>query len=237
LAEGLRAATITAMKTIRNTDDIVLEPAAPARAAVIWLHGLGADGNDFVPLVPALALPPDAAIRFVFPHAPLRPVTLNGCLPMRAWYDIVGLKPGDPQDDAGIRASERIVRGYLDRQIAAGIARERIVLAGFSQGGAMTLHTGLRLPQPIGGLIALSSYVPLHDVLDAEATAAGRQTPIFIAHGHHDPVVPYAWGEGSAHGLQARGYPVEWHRYPIAHEVCDDEIADIAAFLRKTLLP
>jgi len=235
LAECARAATIVAMKTIRNPDDIVLEPAAPARAAVIWLHGLGADGSDFVPLVPALALPADAKVRFIFPHAPVRPVTVNAGLPMRAWYDIIGPNLGDRQDSVGIRASERIVRDYLDRQIASGIAPERIILAGFSQGGAMTLHIGLRLPQPIGGLIALSSYVPLHDVLDAEASTASRQTPIFIAHGDHDGVVPYAWGNDSAQGLRTRGYRVEWHRYAMGHELCNDEIADISAFIRERL--
>lgn len=224
------------MKTLKNSNEIILEPVAPARSAVIWLHGLGAAGSDFVPLVPALDLPADAAIRFIFPHAPMRPVTLNGGMPMRAWYDIVGLSTGDTQDDAGIRGSEQIVRGYLDQQLAAGIPASRIVLAGFSQGGAMTLHSGLRLPQAIAGLIALSSYVPLHDKLDEEATAAGRQTPIFIAHGDRDPVVPFAWGEGSASGLRARGYQVEWHRYAMAHEVCEDEIADIGRFLRARLL-
>ncbi|NGY06414.1 alpha/beta hydrolase [Solimonas terrae] len=224
------------MKMIRNADAIVLEPLAPARAAVVWLHGLSADGSDFVPLVPELGLPADAGIRFVFPHAPMRPVTLNGGMPMRAWYDIVGLSTGDAQDDAGIRESERRVRSYLDQQLDTGIAPERLILAGFSQGGAITLHTGLRLPQAIAGLIALSSYVPLHEVLDVEATPAARQMPIFIAHGRQDPVVPYAWGEDSANGLSARGYRVEWHRYAMAHEVCAEEIADIAAFLRKTLL-
>lgn len=223
------------MKVLKNTNDITLEPAAPARSTVIWLHGLGADGNDFVPLVPALDLPRDAAIRFIFPHAPVRPVTLNGGMPMRAWYDIVGLTLGDRQDDTGIRASEQIVRGYFDQQLAAGIPASRIILAGFSQGGAMTLHTGLRLPQAIAGLIALSSYVPLHERLELEATPASRQTPILIAHGDRDPVVPLAWGEDSANGLRERGYKVEWHRYAMAHEVCEDEIADIGAFLRKTL--
>lgn len=223
------------MTTLTTSRDITLEPDQPARSAVIWLHGLGADGNDFVPLVPALDLPHDAAIRFIFPHAPMRPVTLNGGMPMRAWYDIVGLSTGDRQDDVGIRASEHIVRTYIEQQLAAGIPASRIILAGFSQGGAMTLHSGLRLSQPIGGLIALSSYVPLHEQLEAEATPAGRQPPIFIAHGDHDPVVPYAWGEGSAQGLQARGYQVEWHRYAMAHEVCQAEITDIAAFLRARL--
>jgi phospholipase/carboxylesterase len=224
------------MNVIRNADQIILEPESPARACVLWLHGLGADGNDFVPLVPELDLPRNAGIRFVFPHAPVRPVTINAGMPMRAWYDIIGLDPSGPQDEAGIRESERRVRAYLDAQVAAGIPASHIVLAGFSQGGAMTLHTGLRLTTPIAGLIALSAYLPLHDKFDAEASEAARAVPLLIAHGRHDPVVPFAWGEASATALTERGYAVRWHRYAMAHEVCEEEIADIGAFLRERLL-
>lgn len=224
------------MRLLRNANDVILEPEVAARAAVIWLHGLGADGNDFVPIVPELDLPRDAGVRFVFPHAPVRPVTLNAGMPMRAWYDILSLEAEQPEDEAGIRASEQIVRAYITAQRAAGIADARIVLAGFSQGGAIALHTGLRLEVPIAGLIALSSYLPLARLAEAEATPAGRQAPIFIAHGRHDPVVPCLWGERTAQGLADAGYAVDWHRYAMAHEVCDEEIADIGGFLRQRLL-
>ncbi|MGH8446139.1 MAG: alpha/beta hydrolase [Solimonas sp.] len=224
------------MKAQQNASEVILEPDLPARAAVIWLHGLGADGNDFVPLIPELDLPRDAAIRFVFPHAPVRPVTLNGGLPMRAWYDIAGLSADHKQDAIGVRGSAERVRSYIAAQRTAGIADARIVLAGFSQGGAITLYTGLRLETPLAGLLALSCYLPLHEQLEAEGTAAARQMPLFIAHGRHDPIVPCEWGEGTAQGLQARGYDVRWHRYPMAHEVCEEEIADIGAFLRERLL-
>ncbi|MFT4045681.1 MAG: carboxylesterase [Solimonas sp.] len=224
------------MKRLHSDLDVTLEPEGPARAAVIWLHGLGADGNDFVPLIPELDLPRDGAIRFVFPHAPVRPVTLNGGLPMRAWYDIAGLSAEPKQDDAGIRASQQRVLGYIAAQREAGLADARIVLAGFSQGGAIALHTGLRLEAPIAGLIALSSYLPLLETLATEATVAGQATPVFIAHGRHDPIVPYAWGESTAQGLAERGYDVRWHRYAMAHEVCEEEIADIGVFLRERLL-
>ncbi|WP_020647966.1 alpha/beta hydrolase [Solimonas variicoloris] len=224
------------MRAQHHASEVILEPERSARAAVIWLHGLGADGNDFVPIIPELDLPRDAGIRFVFPHAPVRPVTLSGGLPMRAWYDIAGLSVAQKQDADGIRASEAVVRAYIAGQVAAGIPPSRIVLAGFSQGGAITLHTGLRLATPLAGLVALSCYLPLHECLEAEATPAGRQMPIFIAHGRHDPIVPYAWGESTAQGLAERGYEVIWRRYTMAHEVCEEEIADIGAFLRERLL-
>lgn len=223
------------MKLQQTASEVILEPEQPAQAAVIWLHGLGADGNDFVPIIPELDLPRDAAIRFVFPHAPVRPVTLNGGLPMRAWYDITGLSADDRQDAAGIRASQRRVLDYIAAQRAAGIDDARIVLAGFSQGGAITLHTGMRLERPLAGLIALSAYLPLHETLDAEATDAGRVTPLFIAHGKHDPIVPFQWGEATAQGLTERGYDVRWRRYAMAHEVSEEEIADLGAFLRERL--
>ncbi len=223
------------MNLQNNSSEIIVEPESTARGAVIWLHGLGADGSDFVPIVAELQLPRAADIRFVFPHAPVRPVTLNGGMPMRAWYDILSLDADQAEDAAGIRASEQIVRGYLARQQATGIAPSRIVLAGFSQGGAIALHSGLRVDTPIAGLIVLSAYLPLHARLDAEATPAGRQAPIFIAHGSQDPVVPCAWGEQTAQGLKAAGYSVDWHRYPMAHEVCAAQIADIGRFLHERL--
>ncbi|NKF21053.1 alpha/beta hydrolase [Solimonas marina] len=224
------------MNAERTDSEIILEPDVPARAAVVWLHGLGADGNDFIPIVPELDLPRDAGVRFVFPHAPVRPVTLNAGMPMRAWYDLYDLDKDGPEDETGIRTSAARIRGYLEAQLAAGIAAERLVLAGFSQGGAMTLHTGLRLPQAIGGLIALSAYLPLHQSFDAEASDAARKIPLLIAHGRHDPIVPCTWGEAAAEGLGERGYDVRWHRYAMAHEVCEEEIADIGKFLRQRLL-
>lgn len=225
-----------AMKTLETQQEIILEPAVPARASVIWLHGLGADGHDFVPIVPELDLPNDAGIRFVFPHAPVRPVTLNGGVPMRAWYDILGLTQADRQDSVGIRASEQRVRSYIQRELDAGIPSQRIVLAGFSQGGAVALHTGLRYEQPLAGIMALSTYLPLQDTLAAEAQPANRTAAVLACHGTHDPVLPLAWGEQARDVLKALGCEVSWHAYPMQHQVCMDEIEAIAAWLRLRLL-
>ncbi len=224
------------MKKLETADDIILEPATPARASVIWLHGLGADGHDFVPIVPELGLPADSGIRFIFPHAAVQPVTLNGGVPMRAWYDIYGLGDASRQDAAGIRASEQRIGRYLQREIDAGIPAQRIVLAGFSQGGAIALHSALRYPQTLAGVIALSTYLPLQDSVSAEAHAANRQIPALVCHGRHDPVVPFAWGERARDTLQALGAPVSWHAYPMQHQVCAEEIAEIARWLRQRLL-
>jgi phospholipase/carboxylesterase len=202
---------------------------------VIWLHGLGADGRDFVPIVPELRLPSDLAIRFVFPHAPHRPVTINRGSVMRAWYDIAETEFGRQEDAAGIRESEQTVRGLIQRETERGIVSERIVLAGFSQGGAVVLHTGIRLPQRLAGILALSTYLPLAGTLKAEAHPANADVAIFMAHGTDDPIIPLALGESSADLLKRRGANLEWRTYEMEHSVCLDEIQDIAGWLTRVL--
>jgi phospholipase/carboxylesterase len=204
-------------------------------AAVIWLHGLGADGYDFVPVVrelDALGTPP---LRYVFPHAPMRPVTINGGHVMRAWYDIRAADLALREDPEGIRGSQAQVELLIEREIARGVSPARIVLAGFSQGGAVVLHTAIRHPQPLAAVVALSCYLPLEGTVDAEATAASRSTPIWMAHGTADPVVPFERGRRSRERLDALGFRVEWREYPIQHGVSADEIADIARFLASRL--
>lgn len=214
---------------------VILEPAVAARSAVIWLHGLGADGFDFVPIVPELQLPESAAIRFIFPHARPRPVTVNNGYVMRAWYDIKSFGGSGMEDDEGMRESARIVDAYVDEQTAAGIAPGRIFLAGFSQGGAVALHAGLRYPQRLAGILALSTYLPLRGTVAAEAAAANRDIPILMCHGTYDGVVPAAMGVASRDILQQLGYPVEWRTYPLEHSVSMQEIADISAWMRARL--
>jgi phospholipase/carboxylesterase len=214
---------------------IELQTQRAPTAAVIILHGLGADGHDFVPVVrefEALGAPP---ARYVFPHAPMMPVTVNGGYVMRAWYDIVGNDLTKREDEKGVRASQRLVDRLIEDQVERGTAASRIVLAGFSQGGAITLQTGLRRREPLAGLIALSSYLPLAATLAAESAAESRDVPIFMAHGTSDPVVPLARGTASRDALMAAGYAVEWHEYPMPHSVCEAEIRDIAAFLKRVL--
>ncbi len=214
---------------------IQIETAANPSAAVIWLHGLGADGNDFAGLVPELDLSACPAIRFVFPHAPDLPVTVNGGYVMPAWYDIYAPDLVKRQDEAGIRTSEKAIQALITREVARGIPAERIVLAGFSQGCAMALHTGLRYPQKLAGIIALSGYLPLADQFAAERHNANARTPIFMAHGSQDPVVVPARGEASRDLLTRLGYSVEWHSYPMPHSVHPQEVADIARFLTQVL--
>ena len=197
--------------------------------AVIWLHGLGADGHDFEPIVPELPLP--FAVRYVFPHAPVRPVTVNGGVAMRAWYDILGWGPNVRQDSAGVRASAAAVTRLIDREIVRGVPAERIVLAGFSQGGAIALHTALREPRRLAGVLALSTYLPLADTLAAERSSVSTGLPIFMAHGTEDSILPLAMAESSRRELEAAGYAVEWRVYPMAHSVCGPEIAAIGAWL------
>ncbi|MEM7430807.1 MAG: alpha/beta fold hydrolase [Pseudomonadota bacterium] len=205
-------------------------------ASVIWLHGLGADGHDFEPIVPELRLD-ERAIRFLFPHAPMRPVTINGGMSMRAWYDILTLDRGGPQDEQGTRDSAAILDGLIDREIERGVAANKIVVAGFSQGGAIALHGGLRSQHPLAGLIALSTYLPMADVfVDEVANADGRrELPIFMAHGTFDPVLPMSMGQESYELLTEQGYNVEWHDYPMAHAVNPHEIADIRDWLLRVL--
>lgn len=216
---------------------VELESAPQPTAAVIWLHGLGADGHDFAGLVPELDLSACPPIRFVFPHAPSMPVTLNGGYVMPAWYDILGLDLVSQQDANGIQASERAIVALIAQEVARGIPAERIVLAGFSQGCAMALHTGLRLPQRLAGIMALSGYLPLADRLAGERHTANGSTPVFMAHGTQDPVVVIARGEASRDALAALGQPVEWHSYPMPHSLHPREISDISAFLARVLGP
>ena len=215
---------------------VELETGANPVASVIWLHGLGADGHDFEPIVPELRLPASLPVRFLFPHAPVRPITLNGGYPMRGWYDIYDLNFLNRREDAaGILASEAEVGKLIRRENARGIATSRIVLAGFSQGGAITLHAGLRYPERLAGLLALSTYLPLADRLADERSEANRDTPLFMAHGSGDNVVPFQAGEVSFQRLAALGQPGEFHRYPMMHAVHPQEIADIGAWLGRVL--
>ena len=213
---------------------IEIETGARPDAAVIWLHGLGADGHDFEPVVPELRLPASLAVRFVFPHAPVRPVTINNGMRMRAWYDILELG-GGKEDEAGIRASQQLLESLIARESARGVAPRRVVLAGFSQGGAIALQTALRYRERLAGTLALSTYLPLAAKLDAERSAAGREVPIFMAHGTHDPMISPDHARRSRDALVALGYPVEWREYPMPHSVCAQEIADIAAWLTRVL--
>lgn len=204
-------------------------------ASIVVLHGLGADGNDFVPIAQELDLSAVGAVRFVFPHAPVRPVTLNGGFPMRAWYDILGPGGGHREDEAGLRAAMAEVQALLDREQARGVPSERTVLMGFSQGCAMTLLTGLRAPQRLAGLAGLSGYLPLASSTAAERSPANRDTPLFLAHGRFDPMVALARGTATRDALVALGQTVEWHDYPMEHSVCPDEIHDLNRWLLKVL--
>lgn len=218
-----------------SLETVEVEPRAAADAAIVLLHGLGADGHDFESIVPELALP--GAVRFVFPHAPVRPVTVNGGYRMRAWYDILALDGRAGEDEAGIRESAAAVHALVQREIQRGVAAERIVLAGFSQGGALALHTALREPSRLGGVVALSSYLPLATALASEAHPANAALPIFMAHGSRDELLPLALGERSRDALRARGYDVEWHAYPMPHGLCAEEIARLRDWLIRALPP
>jgi phospholipase/carboxylesterase len=231
---GRQAAELEVSQLLKqeSADAVVLAPASAATASVIWLHGLGADGNDFVPIVPELRLPADLALRFVFPHAPVRPVTINNGMRMRAWYDILDFTPGGPQDETGIRDSAAILGRFIQRERDAGIAANRIVVAGFSQGGAIALHAALRHAERLAGVLALSTYLPLRTSLAAEASPANRDLPILMCHGQFDPVLPHKLGSSSRDLLISQGYAVEWKEYPMQHQVCMEEIQDISAWLQ-----
>jgi len=216
-------------------DAVEIETGPSPRVAVIWMHGLGADGHDFEPIVPEIGLPEGLAARFVFPHAPMRPVTINGGAVMRAWYDVMGLGGIRREDEQGVRASQRDIEALIDREKTRGLSAGRILLAGFSQGGAMALQTGLRHPERLAGLVVLSSFLPLTDKVAAEASAANRDVPIFMAHGAHDPLIPLSRGHESRDRLLTQGYRIEWHEYPMPHSVCAEEIADLSAWLREVL--
>ena len=219
-------------------ETIEIQTADNPAAAVIWMHGLGADGNDFVPIVNELELDDAPPIRFVFPHAPMIPVTINGGYVMRAWYDVL---PGDlatgarRADEKGVRQSQVQIGELIEREVARNLPYHKIVLAGFSQGGAIALQTGLRYAQSLAGIMSLSSYMPCVESFATEASEANRATPLFIAHGTEDPMVPYARGSGTRDLLQQSGYRVQWHEYAMEHAVCLEEVRDIGAWLRRIL--
>jgi phospholipase/carboxylesterase len=204
-------------------------------ASVIWLHGLGADGYDFIPVVKELQALGAPAARYVFPHAPMRPVTINGGYVMRAWYDILGTQIDLREDREGIVQSQTRILALIERERARGVPSARIVLAGFSQGGAITLQTGLRIAQPLAALVVLSSYLPLPSSAAAESTPAGRSMPVFMGHGRQDTMIPLTRAQASRDALVALGVHVQWHEYVMAHSVDQDELADIARFLSEAL--
>ncbi|ASK33163.1 alpha/beta hydrolase [Alloalcanivorax mobilis] len=212
---------------------VEISPEQTATASVIWLHGLGANGHDFEPVVPELALPASLPVRFVFPHAPSIPVTINGGMVMPAWYDILGMGPGSPVDEAGIRASADRVDALIDREVSRGVPPERIVVAGFSQGGAVAYETALRHPQRLAGLMALSTYFATADAV--ALSDANRDLPILVAHGSRDPMVIEERGRRAVEALKEAGYQPEYHSYPMEHAVCLEEIQDISAFLQRLL--
>ena len=211
-------------------EPIELETGPTPQAAVIWLHGLGADGHDFEPIVPELGLPASQPVRFIFPNAPMRPVTINNGMRMRAWYDIFQLG-GGAEDEAGIRDAQGLLEDLISRETGKGIPHNKIVLAGFSQGGAIVLQTALRQRERLAGVMALSTYLPLSKTLEKERAAENSDLPIFMAHGAYDNMIPLDRAARSRDALLALGYTVEWHEYPMQHSVCPEEIADIAAFL------
>lgn len=216
---------------MKMLDAVEINPPRTATHCIIWLHGLGADGYDFTHIVPALKLPADLAVRFIFPHAPLRPVTLNQGYTMRAWFDIYGLSSEMPLDMAGLQQTDHALHQLIQQQNAAGIPTEKIILAGFSQGGAMALYTTLRYPERLAGVIGLSTFLPAAAALALEKHPSNSATPIFLAHGTMDEVVPFSWGKLTCQQLKHAGYAVTWHSYSMAHTVCEAEVTDIAQFL------
>ena len=218
-------------RTTESADGVTLTPAAAVSASVIWLHGLGADGHDFVPLVPELRLPTALHVRFVFPHAPVRPVTINNGYRMRAWYDIQSLGTGGRSDAAGLADSVARIAALIAAERSAGIAAQRIIIAGFSQGGAVALHAALTCTERLAGIIALSTYLPLADELAGRLVAANRDLPVLICHGRQDSVVAPWMGAAARDWLVSAGCAVEWHEYPMEHQVCAAEIAEIARWL------
>ena len=227
------------METTSLLETLEHETGAAPEWSVIWLHGLGADGNDFMPIVPELVRPGWPAVRFVFPHAPVRTVTINNGMPMRAWYDIRDTDLANRADAGGVEASIAQVGALIDREATRGIPASRVVLAGFSQGGAITLAAGLRRATPLAGLVALSTYLPLAaaalQALPATTGSQARTQPVFMAHGSHDPVVPLQAGRMGAQVLRELGFALEWHEYPMAHQVCAEQIADLSAWFARVL--
>jgi phospholipase/carboxylesterase len=213
-----------------------VKPAVPATAAVIWLHGLGDSGHGFAPIVPELRLPAGHSIRFLFPHAPERPVTINGGMRMRAWYDIKTMDLQNRADETGVRQSAELVSQLLDKVIAGGIAPEKILLAGFSQGGVIALHLLPRLPYKIAGVMALSTYMAVPDQLKAEMNTQNKSTPVLVAHGVSDPVVPLQAGQAAFNNLKYAGFNVRWQDYRMEHSVCAQEVDDLSRFIQQQLL-
>ncbi len=216
-------------------DTVEVGGEAQVDGTVIWLHGLGADGHDFEPIVPELNLAVHADIRFVFPHAPVRPVTINGGVPMRAWYDVISLDKSGPQDEAGIRDSAASLLQLIERERERGVDASRIVLAGFSQGGAIAMHTAMRVPQRLAGLMALSTWMPLASTIGEEVVdnseSQPRELPVLMVHGTFDPLLPLAAGQHAREIMQDAGFKVQWHEYPMAHAVCAEEISEIRKWL------
>ena len=223
------------IQSLESPDTVEIENDGPLNGSVIWLHGLGADGHDFEGIIPELKLPDSLRLRFVFPHAPMRPVTLNGGVTMRAWYDILSLERSGPQDEEGILESTATLEALIDREHERGIPYEKIVIAGFSQGGAIALRTALRYPHRLAGLIAMSTWLPLGPTLTAQELendhAQLRDLPIFYGHGQFDPMVPIDLGQASRDALTSMNYTVDWHEYPMPHSVCAEEISDIRSWL------
>jgi phospholipase/carboxylesterase len=218
------------------TREIVeIETGRSPTGSVIWMHGLGADGHDFEPIVPELVQRGERALRFIFPHAPIRPVSINDGYPMRAWYDITAIDRRSAEDESGIRTSQAKIDTLVRRENSRGIASERIALAGFSQGGAMAVFAGTRYPEKLAGIMGLSCYLLLEPQLMTERSTANQSTPVFLAHGRQDPVVPLMLGEHARQVLEAAGYTIEWHAYEMPHSLCPQEVSDIAAWLRRVL--
>lgn len=218
-----------------SLESIVVRPAGPERSVVIWLHGLGDSGHGFEGIAAELRLPEELGVRFVFPHAPVRPITINGGMSMRGWYDVRDMDLTREEDAEGIYQSEALLRDLIQREIDGGMPARRIVLAGFSQGGAVSLLTAVRSPERLAGVIALSTYLPLLDRVEAEGARSPTDLPIFAGHGAYDPIIPSAAGERSRDALERLGFPVEWKTYPMEHSVCLEEIRDVAAWLERTL--
>jgi phospholipase/carboxylesterase len=216
---------------------VIVETGPKPSFSIIWMHGLGADGHDFEPLVPELLEKDFPSLRFVFPHAPVRPVTINNGYQMRAWYDIIAIDRRSAEDEAGIKASADAIGALIKREHDSGIPSSRIAIAGFSQGGAMALHIATRSEEKFAGVIALSCYLTLARQFATERSSANLATPLFMAHGVQDPVVPFVLGEDSKRVLEGTGYKVEWHSYAMPHSLCEPEVADIRAFLKRIVQP
>jgi len=223
------------LRIVTELQTVEIETGATPVASVIWMHGLGADAHDFEPAVPMLRLDSGRAVRFVFPNAPVRPVTINGGMQMRAWYDLVSATRDAPEDEVGMRASAAALEALIGRECERGVAADRIVMAGFSMGGAMALFTALRYPEKLAGIIALSTYLPIASVVAAEASKANAGLPIFMAHGQSDDVVSFNFARKSRQRLNQMGHDVEWHEYPMAHSVIPEELQHVKAFLERVI--